>query len=212
MAYIDGISFKGNTGFITGSNMGGGGVYLYLSTDNGETWTLIDQEHIFSSMFINVSHSVYADFDGHNYNGIVVGSNVTWNSDKRDYETNYGFVKINADSLINLSPASLNFITGDKNKIIIVGDSGKVFLGKRITVNTGRSMVSENNLIIYQHGNVIEIKSSKIINNLNLLDVSGTLLRKSRPNQSSATIEINYLPTGIYFIQVDGEVKKVFKK
>jgi photosystem II stability/assembly factor-like uncharacterized protein len=212
ICYINGISFKDDIGFITGSNMFGGGAYLCLSTDNGENWTLIGKADTYFDGSKTVSRSVYTDFDGNNYNGIVVGSNVTWNSDKRIYETNYGFVKVNNETLINLGPAGLNFITGNDDEVVIVGDGGNVFLGKRTDVSSDQSLITKNDLVIFQWNNDINIKSSKIINKINIFDVSGKLVARRLPKQVSETVEMNNFPTGIYLIQVDEKVKEIFIK
>ncbi|MBN2884803.1 T9SS type A sorting domain-containing protein [Patescibacteria group bacterium] len=159
-----------------------------------------------------MSRSVYADFDGKNYNGIVVGSNVTWNMDKRIYETNYGFVKINDDALINLGPSGLNFITGNDDKIVIVGDGGNVFLGKRTYSSDDQSMIAKNDLVITNENNSMQIKSSEIINKINIFDISGKLITTISSNKMSETLATNNFPMGIYLIQVDEKVKKVLIK
>ena len=188
LSYVKGIHFRGNIGFIVGSNGAGGGIYLYKTEDNGDSWQVISQ--FFSVEEWPSSASVYTD---NNSLGIVVGS--IWREDKK-----IGMIKIENEPIITW-PEKLNFITGNEEKIVIVGDNGEVLIGRKTpSLNISPK---DGDFMAFLLENQIVVKSSEIIKELSLLDISGRCLKTFWPNEVNSVINATELPPGALFIYAD---------
>jgi hypothetical protein len=201
MRYIVAASFNGSVGYITGMSYGGGGIYLYSSNDNGETWMPVEE-----GGNTNIPKSVYADFDGIDHHGIVVGLET--------YGGNNGFVKVDSGVTTILCSEPLNYITGKDDVIIIVGDSGKIFLGSRTVADISEPSSDASDLLIFPNpsNGVFKVKSEKIINDLNLYDISGKLLQSHKPQSQSFDFNISDLPIGVYLVEVDEIKRRIVKQ
>ena len=197
---VRGISFNGNTGFIIGSDINDGCNHMYSSVDNGETWNLVCT----SSLHTESPQSIYVDYDGFNYHSILVGLMA---------ETGHGFVKIDDGFTTDLTNTALNYVTGNEEKIVIVGDNGKVFLG--IKPSLGKE---ENKTIIdlqiYPNpvSSYIEIRANKEMGIIKLFDLSGKNLQNFACKSQRTKIDVSNLSKGIYIVQVDGISKKIIKQ
>ncbi len=114
MAYVIDCSFveDSQVGFLVGTNYGKQGFYVFSSLNGGKSWYL-EQEKIADNNY--QAKSIYSYYFNNRYNYIIVGKN-----------KDQGFIWYN-NKVIYL-PVTLNYVTGKKNKIVVVGDQGQVFV------------------------------------------------------------------------------------
>lgn len=201
MTYVNDISFNGNVGHIVGANMSGAWVYIYESIDNGETWNLINTV----SNINYISKSVYSDFDGLNYHGIAVGLTIGGGN---------GFILVDNNPPNFISSSALNFVTGNNQKIVVVGDSGKVFIALKAPVGINKAQTNKDELVLFPNpsAGVVNIKSSEKILEIKLFTSTGQLLQSFCPGELEYIVNISNYPSGIYFIQINGRIKKLIKE
>jgi len=180
VVYISDISFSGTHGYLVGQHYGGYSFFLYESKDNGDTWQFIKQ---YANSGINDSITNYFK-SIYNYDDapISVGC-IKLRDNSYDFPIIGGFVQYGENYQV-ISQHGLNYVTGNGNKVVAVGDHGQAYMLKSISAGIGLINKSDKNeeFLIYPnpcHDGQLKVKTSKLLR-FELIDLLGkTVLNKN---------------------------------
>lgn len=73
---------------------------------------------------------------------------------------------------------------------------------------------ASNNILVYPNptSDILNLKYSQIISDIEVLDINGRLILKSPINAKETTVNLNYLQNGIYILKINSEYGTITKK
>ena len=206
--YINSISFNGPFGIMVGCHHGGWGAQPVYTMDKGVTW----HGYPFKGT-LTIPQSVYADFDT-TYRAITVGSIYDNYDSLYDRINGKGFIQIDSAAPVIINNCGLNYVGGQGDKFIIVGDSGTIFIGQRAKDTTTSTISSANTekLSVYPNPAVdmINLQLPSQQTEVKIFNLSGVMVDTFF---ASGEIERRIsLQPSIYFINAGGKMAKLVVK
>lgn len=160
-------------------------------------------------------NSCVIHFDGERDNFLTVGNYFSGNGGGF-VQTNYfkgstNPYPVNEPIQILAPNDNLNYITAKGDRIVIVGNNGKVFIGG---TNVPINNVKAKTIKLYPNPSnaIFNIESEQVIRNIKVFELSGKLIKDINPLSQRESIDLSSYPSGFYFFEVDGQKIKAVKR